>query len=253
MVLAYVINMDKDIDRLRHMYENLSKLGIEFVRIAAVNGNALTNEQLEKYSVTVRGQKWSSSGALGCFLSHRAVWQEIVRRDENWGLVLEDDIYLSRDFKNYITEELLKTTVTKDADIIRLEATTNRVKLKQRKKFFDRDIYKLVSTTWCTGAYLITQQTAKKLLAVSEDLWDSSDYFLFCQETSPVARNLNIYQLNPAIAVQEKHNEEILIKHFESRIEQSKSGAIFKKNLNSGLFSKCVKLFKLYRKVQFKD
>ena len=253
MVLAYVINMDKDLDRLKHMHENLSKLGIEFIRIAAVNGNALPSEQLEKYSLTVRGKKWSSRGALGCFLSHRAVWQEIVERNEDWGLILEDDIYLSRNFRNYFTPELLRSSVTKNADIIRLEATTNRVKLSQKKKFVDRSIYKLCSTTWCTGAYLITKETARKLLAVSEDLWDSSDYFLFSQETSPVARKLNIYQVSPAIAVQEKHHEEIQVKHFESGIEQAKSNAIFKKSLTSGLLSKYIKLFKLYRKVRFKE
>ena len=36
-------------------------------------------------------------GELGCFLSHRGIWAEIVARDLDWALVLEDDAALDPD------------------------------------------------------------------------------------------------------------------------------------------------------------
>lgn len=38
-----------------------------------------------------------SAGEIGCFLSHRQIWAEIVRRDLDFGLILEDDAALVPD------------------------------------------------------------------------------------------------------------------------------------------------------------
>lgn len=37
------------------------------------------------------------TGEIGCFLSHRQIWAEILRRDLDHALILEDDVELARD------------------------------------------------------------------------------------------------------------------------------------------------------------
>ena len=47
LLKAYVINLDRSKDRLAHMREALGRARVEFERIAAVDGAALTRDALE--------------------------------------------------------------------------------------------------------------------------------------------------------------------------------------------------------------
>jgi len=251
MVTTYVINMDKDVERLQHMKKILSKQNIQFQRIPAVNGKELPAQELEKYTQTARNKAWSSLGALGCFLSHRKAWENIAKADEPWGLVLEDDIYLSDSFKDYTSYESMKTCIPEDADIIRLETSTNRLKLRNKSPFLDRNLYEVCSTSWCVGAVLIKKETAQFLLKVEKHLWDSADYFLFEKETSPTARKLKIYQLSPALAVQAKFAEENKANHFKSNIEPEHTYKYTENSFLESLVLKVKKALEQYKRVNF--
>lgn len=250
MINVYLINMDKDVERLAHMRAQIACQNLDFIRVPAVNGYEIPDHEFLEYGSNARGRKWGT-GALGCFLSHYQAWKNIVANDDEYGLVLEDDIYFSDDFGEFIRD---LSWVPADADIVRLETSTNRLKLKRTSCVLGRVLYKVESTSWCAGAYIIRKRTAKKLLAAPQEQWDSTDYFLFSHETSDISKELIVYQISPAIAVQAKFNDNFLEDHFQSNIETHRNP--YKKSANLYIGKRILRLlskvFYSSKRVEFK-
>jgi glycosyl transferase family 25 len=102
MVPAYVINLPRSTERREHINSELASLGLEPVYVDAVDGRALSEEDLREY-VDPRARSDSPGWlgrptVIGCSLSHRNAWKEILDRGERSALVLEDDAILSADF-----------------------------------------------------------------------------------------------------------------------------------------------------------
>ncbi|HOO50500.1 MAG TPA: glycosyltransferase family 25 protein [Alphaproteobacteria bacterium] len=251
-MIALVLNMDKDKERLCHMAQQLSLTCPEFTRIPAINGRNMLQTELQSYGKNVRGNDWSN-GALGCFLSHRSAWHTLVTSGEEYALILEDDVYLSADLSKLLQDI---SWIPKDADIVRLETSTNRVKLEPVGEIFDRHICKVRSTCWCCGAYLIHRDTAQTLLETPREKWDSVDYFLLSRETSEIARTLNVYQVTPALAVQAKFNSGYVEPHFLSNIEphgiQKNQRSLLTKLAPKELLGRTKKVLGNYKRIDFR-
>lgn len=200
-MVIYLINMDRDADRLAHMTAQLK--GLQFERLRAFDGSSLSDEELALIRAERPNATWSR-GQIGCFFSHFEAWQRIAEGENPYGLVLEDDLHLSEGFSSFAQPERLNS-LPPDADIIRLEGTTNSVLLGPSALDIDgRALCPIRSSTWCTGAYLLSKPAAAKLLALDKSTHTVADYFLFSREYSPVPALLNIYQLTPAVAIQDK-------------------------------------------------
>lgn len=108
---VYVINLDRDTERLQKMTEHLTKLNIEFTRFPAVLGSEVkTSHHLTKFCL-----KYCTDGIKGCALSHKMIWEDILANNYKHVLVLEDDASFADDF-----EHMFKTgwdQVPKDFDI----------------------------------------------------------------------------------------------------------------------------------------
>jgi len=89
-----VINLEDAAERRRSVSAALGALGLAFELRRAVDGRRLTPEQeaLVDYAA-IRRDGWPvKAGALGCWLSHRALLEEMVRDGPEVMAVLEDDI-----------------------------------------------------------------------------------------------------------------------------------------------------------------
>ena len=92
--------------RRAYVDEIISKLNIETEIIDAVDGRLLTNNKISKfYSETPLFQPAYpfkvNKGEIGCFLSFRKAWQNIVDENLSSGLIFEDDVSLNIDeFQN---------------------------------------------------------------------------------------------------------------------------------------------------------
>ncbi|WP_442586393.1 glycosyltransferase family 25 protein [Methylophilus sp.] len=252
---TYLINLDKAQARLNHMREKLDELGISFQRVSAVNGMSMTDAEYDDFYNKIGSRSWDKGGGIGCFLSHFETWKLVANGDEDYALVLEDDMHFSADAKKLLSDH---SWMPDDFDIIRLETSTSKVLLKDLKDVSvsqnKRHLAKLVSTAWCAGAYIISKKCAQNLLAVDPKNYMLLDAFLFCYEESPVPSSISLYQVSPAIAIQDKFIESDSRKGLASDIEINplKVGFLeFKTLLRSFRILAVVKILQGYKRIQF--
>lgn len=95
---AFVLHLTRATARRDNARSLVETCGLPGEIWAAVDGAALTPEEVAArvgahlfappYPFALR------PGEIGCFLGHRAIWAEIVRRDLSRALVIEDDVTL---------------------------------------------------------------------------------------------------------------------------------------------------------------
>lgn len=95
----FVINLDRHPDRLRWMEAHLADRGLAFTRLAGVEGNSLSPEQLARCYDDAAAHRMLerplSLTEVGCALSHLRALQQIVDTGLPMALMLEDDALLS--------------------------------------------------------------------------------------------------------------------------------------------------------------
>jgi GR25 family glycosyltransferase involved in LPS biosynthesis len=92
---VYVINLDRDQERLRSFYE-ANGGAAEFVRFSAIDGREADRSALEQEGIIAADLTYNN-GQLGCALSHISLWRTAV--SENRAVtIVEDDAILARNF-----------------------------------------------------------------------------------------------------------------------------------------------------------
>ena len=200
MLKAYVINLDRSPERMERMRALLCAMKIPFERVTAVDGSVLTHQELkEKVSVEL-GALPPFPAQLGCFLSHRAVWQRISDSRDDYGLVLEDDVIFARNFAQIIAEPKLFNGFP---DIIRLEGWPEKVRIPSDGEVLD-DGYKLHRLAWDTSGscgYLLSRTGAAMLLKAEKHYRYPVDHLLF-RAQSGLSETLSIKAIVPAACFQ---------------------------------------------------
>jgi hypothetical protein len=77
----------------------------QFTRLSAVDGRALSVEELRNQS-TKLAMYLQPRGVIGCYLSHRRFWQLVVDQRLPRAIVLEDDIVLVEGFTDKLRTNL---------------------------------------------------------------------------------------------------------------------------------------------------
>lgn len=108
MYSVFVINLDKDTERMQFMHEQLTSLNIQFKREVAVLGKLYqpTPEEYDENLAVAKGGHALIPGEIGCALSHSHVLQKIVSEKVPYTLVLEDDVVLPENFKDVLEREI---------------------------------------------------------------------------------------------------------------------------------------------------
>ena len=199
---VYLINLDRSPDRLAEMQARLDALGVTFIRVAAVDGKALT--VAERDAAEAPHKEWLplTASEVGCFLSHRACWRRIAEGDARYGCVFEDDMLLSPRLGSFLADG---SWIPADADIVKIEEGHNKVwldmPLRELKDGFR--LGRLRSTHYRAGGYIVSRDAARRLLAMTERFGLPVDLVLFDVAVGETAR-LEIHQLLPALAMQRK-------------------------------------------------
>ena len=171
---AFVINLDKNPERLEFMCEQFARLGLEVERFRAHYGKAFTREELRRYHSRIRSfiafQKKMEPPKVAVALSHSEVYQTILDRNLPYALVLEDDIILDDGFPAAL-------------------ARAEKVLDPDRPQVFSFNGYGLdpddgiqeeireVSRMWCADAYVITREAARRIRKANFPVLTSADSF----------------------------------------------------------------------------
>ena len=87
---ALIISLEEDLEKFVTLKTSIaSNTKIPVHKIPAVPGKTLS--QIAQDALTLTANYSVGKGALGCFLSHTAAWEFIIRAELEWAIILEDD------------------------------------------------------------------------------------------------------------------------------------------------------------------
>ena len=202
---VWVINLNKRPDRLIKIGKRLDELGVDWKRLEAVDGSLSSDPQLE-ISKT-HGEIGSvSNGARACSASHSKFWEKLVLSKSKFGIILEDDVELSDDFKDLVCS---KSWIPKNSYLIKLEkaAPHKTSKLLLGPELSNalnntRHVRKMYSRHCGTAAYLLSREGAEIAIRWKKPFTVPIDHLLFNETVSKLCTSLNSMILVPPIAWQ---------------------------------------------------
>ncbi len=199
MIPVLVISLKEETQRRTAIAEHLSSLGFEYQILDAIDARgslpADHPDYDSAYRLATHGRDLKA-GEIGCFLSHRMAYQEMIEQNLPYALIVEDDMRFNKDAANVLQSLLDKNL---DFDVIRLLDKDKILKNSHRK------ITQLAGDYWLLrlralygGAYatLISRKGAEKLVKATKTFALPVDTVLGrCWETG-----INSFAIQPTIA-----------------------------------------------------
>jgi GR25 family glycosyltransferase involved in LPS biosynthesis len=182
----YLINLDRHPERLAHMRKQLN--GVAFERISAVDGS--------KVPPTTKGL---SRFELACLESHKLAWRQFLNCPEGCACFLEDDLHIWPGLTGLTGND---SWIPTGAHSVKLDTYLQKVELgEKRVATGGREVARLYSRHQSSAAYILTREGASRYLDLTASASAPADYALF--PNHPRRLGLRIYQLCPAIAIQD--------------------------------------------------
>ncbi|WP_299937515.1 glycosyltransferase family 25 protein [uncultured Nitratireductor sp.] len=205
---TFLINLDRSPERLQYMAEMLAGLGISFTRISAVDGTVIDRPDCASPSLTLP--------EIGCFLSHRKIWERMVSEEIPVAFIVEDDVELSPDLPMLLDEQ---RWLPNGDFVVKLDTTDMRAALKKTglKAPSQRDLMELHGRHCGTGGYLLSNTAARRLIDLSKTLTMPVDLFLFDAKQDRAA-DISIFQMIPAPINHKIVSEDVSGTEFETTI-----------------------------------
>lgn len=155
---VFLINLEKNKERLAYMQAQLERLGVAFERIPAVYGKELSRKELcRKFSAfrsyCATGVRLTL-GEVGCALSHIKIYRRMIEENLSYALIFEDDIIIDSSL-NVKLQEIERFINPQKAQVVLLSALGfdggNTPGILKNDK------------AMCTDGYVITLPAAKKI------------------------------------------------------------------------------------------
>ena len=163
-IIVFLINLDKATKRLSEMKERLSNIGIDYVRISAIDGDSYKyseKEYCQKLYKYCCGKK-TSSGEIGCYLSHNKAIECFIKSGKRYALILEDDAVFNSDFV-----KILNKLVSIDHfwDFVKFNTARDYGfgNVAVKKLFKEYKLYASFFPKAFAAAYIINRKAAKSL------------------------------------------------------------------------------------------
>ena len=135
-------------------------------------------------------------------ISHAQVWERFLKSESDLCLVMEDDVFISPDLGTWLND---LSWWPKDADLVKIERwRANRLRVLLQDMGFShrgRKIQRLLTRHVGAAGYIITRDAAQKMLA-TRPFALTIDNLLFNYNASPIARRMEMYQIEPALVEQ---------------------------------------------------
>jgi len=198
--MIYIINLPGDVQRRQRMDDLLRPLNLPFEFVEAVRGVELSAKDI---SVFDQHQTMKlSPGEIGCILSHVKVWNMICNSDDDFAVILEDDVRLADGFRDVVAGLKIDRASTA---LYRLETFLASV-TTSTKAAQTIDRYRIVaafSSHGGTAAYALNKKTALYLSRIYQAFEHALDIELFAPDRQSTP-HVNIFQCIPAPCVQDQ-------------------------------------------------
>lgn len=192
---SYVINLDQNKNKWFKTKKTLNILGINPQRFSAVYGKNLDNNFINNitdpsvyYSITYgrsTDEQISGLGAIGCYLSHIKLWQNLINsQTQNAILIFEDDIDV--DIKNTNSNNIndfIQNIITTQPDWDFIFLGYSKPLPIFSNDICNKNICQIKDKTFCTHAYIINKKGAKKLLDKAFPIVHQIDSFISFMST----------------------------------------------------------------------
>ncbi len=171
---AYLINLDRNPERLAFMRGQLDALGLPFERLPAVCGKSLSPERRAAGFSPVRSfiasKKRMSDAEVGVALSHIGCCRRLLASGEPCALVLEDDVVLGPGFcatlarvERFLDPERPQLVVLSGYGVAGAESLPEQIRAEK--------------SAWCADAYCLTRTAAELLLKANSPVITVADSF----------------------------------------------------------------------------
>jgi glycosyl transferase family 25 len=161
----FVINMPKSKERWEYINSQIQNFNLSCERIDGVDISTLSQAELDRYYSYKKNRKdyprALTKGEIGCYIAHIKCWEEIIKQNLDFGIILEDDITFDDKFPQAI--EFIKKYFDK-WDFIRLQVETKSRLLYQKQDFEGFSIYEFIRNSGCMWGYALNKRTAETLI-----------------------------------------------------------------------------------------
>lgn len=201
-VKTYIINLPKDTDRRVNIFKELNKIScLDPEMIEAVNGKEQGREKLCKRFDFKKSQKYLSGdialGEVGCTLSHYECYKKLLASDQNYALIVEDDLgFIGNGPFDDQLKKAIRYVEQEKPVVLQLFSFFDYL---GKGQYFD-DVHQVYKTfkSALTTIYLINKHAARIMLSDGLPYWIADDWSLFRR------KGINTYALYPSFAY---HND----------------------------------------------
>lgn len=200
--VCFLINLDRSPQRLQTMVSRLATLGVEYIRVAGVDGAQLADDEFRQHTRENRYYKPIRRGEVGCYLSHLKTLQAFLDSDARFALILEDDCQFSPAFLAALQSALALRETTHDAllrwDVLKLNRKRRRLVALAALTENTRLVEYGLSVPITTAAAVWTRDAAQRFLRAYRGTARPID----CDLQHPWEFGLNILALQPSPVTQ---------------------------------------------------
>ncbi|MCX7304537.1 MAG: glycosyltransferase family 25 protein [Hyphomicrobiales bacterium] len=203
---VYFINLDRSTDRLAWFLSRGRALGLDLVRVTAVDARGLDEAEMERMRALSSGNSELSAGEFACLLSHRLAWRLIAGNSDPWAFVAEDDIHFSADVAKFLESP---RWIPAGTELIKAETNLRPQELSRKvwARPFGHELRQLLSNHYCSGGYFVSREGAARLLDFTDRHVEQADVILFSPEFG-ILREVPVLQIVPGLCLQDMYIEE---------------------------------------------
>lgn len=172
-----VINLARDTERFQLLQKELEARSFHYERIEGVDGRNM-KELSGPEIVPVLASKRFPRGLLmkeqGLTMSHRKAALHILKQNLPHGIILEDDVNFSPDFKSIVME----VCANPPADIVKFEGIGRRAFAFTHGSIGARKLATTLLPTMGTACYFLSRRAAECMVDLTSTVWGPSDHVL---------------------------------------------------------------------------
>ena len=175
--LIYVINLDRDTERMDSIRANLEGLGLPFERLSAVMGKDVPEwEKLVDMSAYAWRNRLDTprAGEVGCYLSHLKAMETFLRTDAPWCVILEDDV----EVLPACADVLRSLAENDDWDLVKLFNFHSGLPVKKRALGSAHHLVAHLTRTTSSAAYVVNRRAAETLMQSMRPITEQVDHAL---------------------------------------------------------------------------